>query len=65
MTPNCHTFFTKKIQKSVTIWEHVPKITIFGLQCVSLKCPTFFSKKNVGKVGHFGNIYPKGTIFGL
>jgi len=25
MTPNCHTFFTKKLQKSVTVWEHLPK----------------------------------------
>ena len=35
------------------------------LQSMTPKCPTFFNKKNVGKVGHFGNIYPKGTIFGL
>ena len=25
LTPNCHTFFKKKLQKSVTIWEHLPK----------------------------------------
>ena len=26
MTSNCHTFFLKKkLQKSVTIWEHLPK----------------------------------------
>ena len=25
MTSNCHTFFKKKLQKSVTIWEHLPK----------------------------------------
>ena len=25
MTSNCHTFFVKKLQKSVTIWEHLPK----------------------------------------
>jgi len=25
MTSNCHTFFKKKLQKSVTIWEHLSK----------------------------------------
>jgi len=25
MTSNCHTFFLKKMQKIVTIWEHLPK----------------------------------------
>ena len=25
MTSNCHTFFRKKLQKSVTIWEHLAK----------------------------------------
>ena len=24
MTSNCHTFFKKKLQKSVTIWENLP-----------------------------------------
>ena len=33
------------------------------LQCVTPKFPTFF-KKPFGKVRHFGNIYPTGTIFG-
>jgi len=25
MTSNCHTFFLRQLQKSVTIWEHLPK----------------------------------------
>ena len=25
MTPNCRTFFNKKLQKGVTIWEHFQK----------------------------------------
>ena len=25
MTSNCHTFFKQKLQRSVTIWEHLPK----------------------------------------
>ena len=25
MTSNCYTFLLKKLQKSVTIWEHLPK----------------------------------------
>ena len=28
------------------------------------KVAHFFQQKNVGKVGHFWNIYPKDTIFG-
>ena len=37
--------------------------TIRCIQCVTPKCHTFFKKK-IGKVLHFGKIYPKGTIFG-
>jgi len=36
----------------------------YKLQCVTQSVPPF-STKNLGKVGHFGNIYPKNTIFGL